>query len=455
MITLIAVSVLGLLCLVLEILGWRKILVPVTVVLLSALLGVVLFELYSGQPLAGNSPYDMIRVTPVSLGFSALFILLTILLLIMSPRFYENQLVKIADYVAIKVFLLAGAIAMIMFGNLAMFFLGLEVLSVAGYILASSSPRDLRSNEAGMKYFIMGAFASSFTLLGITLIYGATGSFDAFDISAFALTSPGSIWFQSGMVLMGVGLFFKASIVPFHFWAPDVYEGSPTLTTALMSTLVRVAAIAALYKMLVIFIPAMTVPFQHLLVVLAILTLTVGNVTALRQKNVKRMMAYSGISHTGFMMMAFLHPDTSFSTILYYAAAYSLAGVAAFAVILSVCRGKTDEDISHFYGLARKQPVLAFIFSCALLSMGGLPVFAGFLAKLFVFQQSGNLLLIIFGIINTVIAVYYYVRVINGMYTKERESEEIVTAPVEYLAVGVVAMALNVLLGIFPSVIMG
>ncbi len=453
MITLIAVSVTGILCLVLEILGWRKILVPVAVVLLAAILGTVLFEVYSGQPFAGDSPYDMIQVTNTSLGFSALFILLTIFLLVMSPRFYEKQLVKIADYVAIKVFLLAGAIAMVSFGNLAMFFLGLEVLSVAGYVLASSNPRDLRSNEAGMKYFIMGAFASSFTLLGITLLYGATGSFNASDIFAYAAAGADSIWFMAGMALTGVGLFFKASIVPFHFWAPDVYEGSPTLATALMSTLVRVAAVAALYKMLMVFLPALSLPFQNLLVVLSILTMTVGNVTALRQKNVKRMMAYSGISHTGFMMMAFLHPDASFSTILYYASAYSLAGIAAFAVILSVCRKKTDEDISHFYGLARKQPVLAFLLSCAMLSMGGLPLFAGFLAKLFVFQQSGNLWLIIFGIINTVIAVYYYVRVINVMYTKESESPEHVSAPMEYLAPGILAIALNVLLGVFPSII--
>ncbi len=452
---LIAVSGLGVLCLLLEVSNGRKLLVPIILALLTVILGMEVVEAYTQQSLFAIDPYHMIVETAYTRGFSILFVLLTILLLMMSPRFYENQAVKIADYVAIKIFILAGAIAMVSFGNLVMFFIGLEVLSVGGYVLASSSPRDLKSNEAGMKYFIMGAFASSFTLMGITLLYGATGSFDVQTISLYAF-SPGSIWFFAGIVLLSVGLFFKASVVPFHFWAPDVYEGSPALVAAMMSTLIRVAAIAALYRMFIFLSPAFDIHFQTVVIVLSILTMTVGNISALRQRNFKRMMAYSGISHTGFMIMALSYPDASSGPVLlYYSIAYSLAGIAAFSVILSVCREKENEDISHFYGLARQKPVLALLLSCAMLSMGGLPVFAGFLAKLFVFQQSNNLLLIIFGIINTVIAIYYYVRVINVIYIKENKSGEIVTAPVEYLIAGVVAIVLNVLLGIFPAIVMG
>jgi NADH:ubiquinone oxidoreductase subunit 2 (chain N) len=358
--TLITVSGLGILCLLLEVMNLRKVLIPVVLIVLFAILGMTWIETYS-QKFLFTDPWNMIADTAYSCKFSMLFILLTIFLVTMSRWFYENQSTKITDYIAIKIFLLAGAIAMVSFGNLAMFFLGLEVLSIAGYILASSNPRDRKSNEAGIKYFIMGAFASSFTLLGITLVYGAVGSFTIEAISSYASGSE-SVLFSAGMTLMAIGLFFKASIVPFHFWAPDVYEGSPAIVTAMMSTLVRVASVAALYKMFVIFAPAVSSHFQWVLVVLSILTMTIGNITALRQRNIKRMMAYSSISHTGFMMMALLALHTSSNTIFYYAAAYSLANVAAFSVILAVCRDKKDESVSHFSGLFHRKPVLAFLF---------------------------------------------------------------------------------------------
>lgn len=453
--TLITISGLGILCLLLEVMNLRKALIPVVLILLFAILGMTWIESYSQEFFFMNDSWNMIIDSAYSRKFSILFILLTIFLITMSHRFYENQSTKITDYISIKIFLLAGAIAMVSFGNLAMFFLGLEVLSMAGYVLASSNPQSKESNEAGMKYFIMGAFASSFTLLGITLIYGAVGSFDIGAISDYA-SGSGSVFFSVGMILMAVGLFFKASIVPFHFWAPDVYEGSPVLVTAVMSTLVRVASVAAVYKMFMVFAPAVSSHFQWVLIVLSILTMTIGNVTALRQRNIKRIMAYSSISHTGFMMMTLLAPDdTSSDTILYYAVAYSLANVAAFSVILSVCRSKGDEDISHFSGLAHQNPVLAVLLSCALLSLGGLPVFAGFFAKFLVFKQAiGFLILPILGIINTTIAIYYYVRIINLLLRKDSTVGKTVTVPFEYLMVGIVAIVLNVLLGIFPSLIM-
>ncbi len=456
--TLIAVSGLGIFCLLLEILNLRKILVPVVLVLLVAILGMVCAELYIQKSFLSFDSHQMIADTSFSRQFSILYIILAIFIVAMCPRFYEDQMVKIADYVSIKIFLLAGAIAMVSFGNMALFFIGLEVLSVSVYILASSRPRDLKSNEAGMKYFIMGAFASSFTLLGITLIYGATGSFNISVISAYT-SAPDSVWFLTGMALMTVGLFFKASIVPFHFWAPDVYEGSPTLSTAMMSTLVRVASIGALYKIFAILAVGMTVPFENLVLIASILTMSVGNITAIRQRNIKRMMAYSGISHTGFMIMTLLALNTAANTVLYYAAAYSLAGIAAFSVILSVCRGKKDEDISHFYGLGRKKPLLAVIMSCAMFSMGGLPVFAGFFAKFFAFEQmiaANHLILVVFGVINAIIAIFYYVRVVNVMFTKENESNEpLAPTPIEYTIVGILATLMIILLGIFPSVVIG
>lgn len=453
--TLIAVSGLGIICLLLEILNLRKALIPVVLLGLVGILGLTITEFYLGDSFIDSDRYNMIVSTPYAKGFSILFIVLTIFIILMSPQFYKEKAEKLADYIALKIFLLAGAVAMVSFGNLAMFFIGIEVLSIAGYVLAASSPRNLKSNEAGMKYFIMGAFASSFILLGIALVYGAVGSFDTSIITS---SSNLPFWFNVGFLMITVGLLFKASVAPFHFWAPDVYEGSPALVTALMSTLVKVAAIAALAKIVMIMMVGMTPSYQIVIIILSILSMTIGNITALRQKNIKRMMAYSGISHAGFMIMDLLSNGGPGNGVLYYAAAYSLAGIAAFAVIISVCAGKDNEDISNFYGLAKRQPVLAFALASALLSLGGIPIFAGFFAKFFIFNEmlkAGNLTLVIFGIINSIIAIYYYFGVVNVMFTKESVTKEPLRIEPEYKVVAVAAIVLNILLGVFPSIIMG
>lgn len=458
--TLIAVSGLGIVCLLLEILNLRKILVPVTLLALLGILGMTVAEFYSGESFFYADSYNMIVSTSYSRGFSILFITLATLIIAMSPEFYKNKMEKIADYVSLKIFLLAGAIAMVSFGNLSMFFIGIEVLSIAAYVLASSNPTRVSSNEAGMKYFIMGAFASSFILFGIALVYGAIGSFDIETIVQVSTLEGANlpIWFNMGFIMILVGLLFKASVVPFHFWAPDVYEGSPTLVTALMSTLVKVAAIAALYKVVVLFGVAMTPAVQITIVVFSILSLTVGNITALNQKSLKRMMAYSGISHAGFMIMDLLSTSTNATnSLLYYAAAYSLAGIAAFAVILAVSEGKGHENIENLHGLARRNPLMAGIMTCALVSLGGIPIFAGFFAKLFMFTQmidAGYLILVIFGIINSIIAIFYYFGAANVMFTKEPSSETALKVPVRYVLVASIAIILNLILGIYPSIIM-
>lgn len=458
--TLIAVSGLGIVCLLLEILNLRKILVSVTLLALLGILGMTVAEFYSGESFFYADSYNMIVSTSYSRGFSVLFITLATLIIAMSPEFYKNKMEKIADYVSLKIFLLAGAIAMVSFGNLSMFFIGIEVLSIAAYVLASSNPTRVSSNEAGMKYFIMGAFASSFILFGIALVYGAIGSFDIETIVQVSTLEGANlpIWFNMGFIMILVGLLFKASVVPFHFWAPDVYEGSPTLVTALMSTLVKVAAIAALYKVVVLFGVAMTPAVQITIVVFSILSLTVGNITALNQKSLKRMMAYSGISHAGFMIMDLLSTSTNATnSLLYYAAAYSLAGIAAFAVIMAVSEGKGHENIENLHGLARRNPLMAGILTCALVSLGGIPVFAGFFAKLFMFTQmidAGYLILVIFGIINSIIAIFYYFGAANVMFTKEPSSETALKVPVRYVLVASIAIILNLILGIYPSIIM-
>lgn len=457
--TLITISGLGIISLLLEILNLRKILVPVVLVGLAAILGLTVTEFYLGESLVGTDKYNMVAASGFSQGFSILFIILSILIIAMSPKFYQEKVEKIADYVSLKIFMLAGAVAMVSFGNFAMFFIGLEVLSIAAYALAASEPNKVKSNEAGTKYFIMGAFASSFVLFGLALVYGAIGSFDIATITIASTAQAGNlpIWFSIGFLMIATGMMFKASIVPFHFWAPDVYEGSPTLVTAVMSTLVKVAAIGAFYKILVVLSAGITPLFQAMLVVLCVLTLCVGNITAIKQTNIKRMLAYSGISHAGFMMMALIALDSP-NTALYYAAAYSFAGIAAFAVILGVCHAKEDEAMTNFFGLLKRQPLLAAILTGALLSLGGIPIFSGFFAKFFVFNQMlqiGHIAVVIFGIINSVIAVYYYLGVVNIMVTKESTETDKLIVPIEYKIVAVIAISFNIILGIFPSLVMG
>lgn len=450
--TLIAIIGLGVFCLLFEILNLRKAIIPVTIV---GLLGVLAIN-YSEFGLTESYYNNMISVSKYSTSFSSLFIVLTIFLVALSHNFYEDHQTKISDFVSIKIFLLAGAVAMVSFGNLAMFFLGIEVLSIALYVLAASDRMKIKSNEAGMKYFLMGSFASGIILFGICLIYGAMGSFDVIEISELSQSAELPIWFPIGIVLLTVGMLFKVAAVPFHFWAPDVYEGSPALTTALMSTLAKVVAIATLYKLLTILNAELSESYVIVIVIVSMLSMTVGNIMALRQVNVKRMLAYSGISHAGFMLMTLLTLATSAGTLLYYTTAYALAGIAAFSVILYVCKNRDNEDITNFHGLGKTNPLLAAILTASLLSMAGIPIFAGFFAKLFLFNQvlqAGYLALVIVAVINSIISVGYYFKLILAMYTKE-PNETRTGTPVVIYAVAIISIVLNIIIGLFPSLVL-
>ena len=450
--TLIAITGLGILCLLFEILNLRKAIVPFTVLGLLGVLGITYSEFNHPE----NYYNNMIVVSEFSAVFSGLFIILTIFIVALAHDFYENHQSKISDFIAIKIFMLSGAIAMVSFGNLAMFFLGIEVLSISLYILAASNRMNLNSNEAGMKYFLMGSFASGIILFGICFIYGAMGTFDVAEITEWSRSAELPLWFPIGISLVTIGMFFKIAAVPFHFWAPDVYEGSPSLTTGTMSTLVKVVAIATMYKLLIAMNADLSEAYINIIIVISIASMTVGNIMALKQTNVKRMLAFSGISHAGFMLMTLLNISQSASNLLYYTSAYSLAGIAAFAVILYVCKNKDNEEIANFNGLGKTNPLMAAILTAALLSMAGIPIFAGFFAKLFLFSQTieaGYLVVVIAGVINSIISVGYYFKLILAMYTKE-PNEESTKPPFVFYAVAVIAIVLNIALGLFPSVVL-
>lgn len=453
MYTLIAIAGLGLICLIAEIFNLRKAIVPVTILGLLGTLALTYSDFGHQQSYFNN----MVLTNNYSAAFTSLFIILAIFLIALTPDFHKEHKPKISDFVAIKLFLLAGAVAMVSFGNLAMFFLGIEILSIALYVLAASQPKNLKSNEAGMKYFLMGAFASGFILFGIALIYGATGSFDTTIIYTKVLENvPMPAWYFIGIVMMSIGLLFKIAAVPFHFWAPDVYEGSPALTTATMSTLTKVAAIAAFFKLMVSL--NMTVPGTYITIIsiISILSMTVGNLTALMQTNVKRMLAFSGISHAGFMLMVFFNPTSTAGALLYYAGAYAFAGIAAFAVVLAVCGDKGNEDIFNFNGLGKRNPLLAAVLTCSLLSMAGIPIFSGFFAKFFLFNEvmgTNHIAIIIIAVLNSIVSVGYYFKLILAMYTKEDLGEK-QPVPVMYTIVAVLAIVLNVAMGLYPKFVM-
>ena len=449
--TLIAIIGLGVLCLLFEIMNFRKAIIPITIIGLLAILGLTVSEFNSPATYYNN----MIIVNKFSVAFSSLFIVLTIFLVALSHNFYENHQSKISDYIAIKIFLLSGAVAMVSFGNLSMFFLGIEVLSISLYILAASDRTSIKSNEAGLKYFLMGSFASGILLFGICLIYGAMGTFDITEISELSQSAELPSWFFIGIILLTIGMLFKIAAVPFHFWAPDVYAGSPALTTATMSTLAKVVAMATLYKLLTAMNVEITYGFQIVIVVISIASMTVGNIMALKQTNVKRMLAFSGISHAGFMLMVLLSATTAAGSLLYYASAYGLAGIASFSVLLYVCKNKGNEEISNFNGLGKSNPILAAVLTASLLSMAGIPIFAGFFAKFMLFIQTiqaGYLIVVIAAVINSIISVGYYFKLILAMYTKEPE-EATAKTPFVFYAVAVIAIVLNIIIGLFPSLI--
>ena len=450
--TLIAIIGLGVLCLLFEIMNFRKAIIPITIIGLLAILGLTVSEFNSPATYYNN----MIIVNKFSVAFSSLFIVLTIFLVALSHNFYENHQSKISDYIAIKIFLLSGAVAMVSFGNLSMFFLGIEVLSISLYVLAASDRTSIKSNEAGLKYFLMGSFASGILLFGICLIYGAMGTFDITEISELSRSAELPSWFFIGIVLLTIGMLFKIAAVPFHFWAPDVYEGSPALTTATMSTLAKVVAMATLYKLLTAMNADLSYRFQIVIVVISIASMTVGNIMALKQTNVKRMLAFSGISHAGFMLMVLLSATTSAGSLLYYTTAYALAGIAAFSVILFVCKNKDNEEILNFNGLGKTNPILAAVLTASLLSMAGIPIFAGFFAKFILFTQTiqaGYLVVVIAAVINSIISVGYYFKLILAMYTKD-PIEAPTKTPFVFYAVAVIAIVLNFIIGIFPSLLL-
>jgi NADH-quinone oxidoreductase subunit N len=454
--TIIVISVLPIALLYLGLYKMQKALLPVTIVGLLVALGLAVSQWndaavpqYSGMLLFNN----------FSIAFSAVAIISTILILLLSKGYFERISSHIAEYYAIILFSLAGIVVMVSYYNLSMLFIGIEIMSVSLYILAGIKKNDFASNEAALKYFLMGAFSTGFLLFGFTLIYGSTGSFGLENIQRWVLDhSTLSPMLCTGIILVIVGLCFKVGVAPFHFWTPDVYEGSPSLITAYMSTVAKTASFAAFLRLFATCFPVVSNIWEPALIVIAIVTLFVGNITALYQQSFKRMLAYSSISHAGYLLFAILALGAgSANTIFTYASAYSVASIIAFGALILIQQETNSDSFDSFNGLGKKNPFLALTLTIAMLSLAGIPLTAGFIGKFFAFNMvmgKYHIALLIVAVINAIISIFYYFRVIVAMYFRNAEREQIAVPSYYLFVLGFAALA-TVVIGVYPALISG
>jgi NADH-quinone oxidoreductase subunit N len=452
MYSIIALTVSGMIAMFLGFLKDRRVLMPLTILFLLITLGINVFDWNHPATYIGH----MMRTDNFSVGFSGIIILTTLLIIPLSQKYIRNNDIHLAEYYALLLFAVVGAIMMVSYLNLIMLFVGLEILSISMYVLAGSEKRNLKSNEAALKYFLMGSFATGILLFGIALVYGVTGQFNIDTIGRVISQSgqPSAILII-GMLLILIGMLFKVSAAPFHFWTPDVYEGTPTVFTTFMATVVKTAGFAALYRLLSTAFAGAYDDWWIVLAGMAILTLAIGNITAVYQQSAKRMLAYSSISHAGYLLIALTAASAgSQKAILFYSLAYSVASIGAFGVLLAVADAKGSDNFDAFNGLGKTNPSLALVMTVCSLSLAGIPLTAGFFGKFFVFYaalQQNLTWMLIPAILMTAVGVYYYFRIIIAMYLKEGEGEEINLAPAFQLVL-VIATVATLTLGIVPGV---
>ena len=401
---------------------------------------------------------EMLNVNSFSLSFLAVVFACTLLYFLLNGRDVEKVGEHVGEYFALIFFVLCGVSIVATYNTLLLLFLGIEIMSIPLYILTGSDKRNLKSNEASLKYFLMGAFSTGILLMGIAFIYGGNpnGSFFINNIQLGEGPMPAMI--AVGLVFLVIALSFKVSAAPFHFWTPDVYDGAPTVFTSFMSTIVKVAGFFAFVRLFENSFGRVQGQWINLIVFITVLTLLIGNITAVFQQSVKRMLAYSSIAQAGFMMLAvFALNDRAKEGLLLYAAAYSIATIGIFAVLIKM----KDYTIEGFNGLGKTNPIPAFCTTVFLLSLTGIPLTAGFQSKFFMLmaaaEVTGKFWLIIVAVIFAAISAYYYFRIIQAIYFKDAtenviEENDITPA---FKIVLFVAAALIIAIGIYPELLVG
>lgn len=417
------------------------------------LLGVNIWELTTISADAPQTYFNnMIRVEHYSQWFNTLMTGCSLLYVLLMGREIQKVGSHVAEYFALIFFILCGLYLLSTYNNMLMLFIGIEILSIPQYILAGSDKKNLKSSEASLKYFLMGAFSTGILLMGITLLYGACRSFNIMEMVSVLHSDMLNPLALAGIMFIMVAFSFKVSAAPMHMWTPDVYDGAPTPFTAYMATVLKAGAFFAFLRLFQVAFNNLSAHWTMILAIITAATLLVGNVTAVFQQSVKRMLAYSSIAQAGFMLFAILAVNAiAWQGIIIYAAAYSVATIGVFSVLVKL----KDYTYDGFNGLAQKEPLLAFVTSVFLFSLAGIPLTGGFMAKYYVLLavvQQGHLMwLVIFALLMAAISVYYYFRVIIAMYFKPGTPEIVspVTATDRILLVATCVLVL--LLGIFPQ----
>ncbi len=408
---------------------------------------------------SGLAFYGSIALDGFSAYFELAILLAAGLTVLMSLEYVGELHLPAAEYYALILFATLGMMLLAAAGDLIVIFLGLETMSIAVYVLAGFRRADPRSSEASLKYFMLGAFSTGFLLYGIALVYGATGTI-RLDRIEQALSGPiaGSPILLLGLGMMLIGFGFKVAAVPFHMWTPDVYEGAPTPITAFMAVGVKLAAFAGFLRIFVVHLGPVAAQWTWVLWAIAALTMTAGNVIALVQSNIKRMLAYSAIAHAGYLLVGMTAADSAAGgAILYYLLGYAFTNLGAFAVVAALeTRGAPHDQVSDYRGLATRHPMLAAAMALCLLSLTGVPPLAGFVGKFYLFAAAlnrGLLGLVIIAVINSVISAYYYISVIVAMYMEEGGAEEIVRMGARPALIATVAIAVAgvIAIGLYPQ----
>jgi NADH-quinone oxidoreductase subunit N len=409
---------------------------------------------------AGPAFGGMLMVDGFATFFRVLVLVVGILTILPSYRFLARQDAETSEYHALLLFSITGQCLMAAANDLIVVFIGLEISSIASYVLAGYFRDDKRSNEAALKYFLLGSFATAFFLYGVALIYGCTGSVNLTAVRAVISgpNAPSPVFIGVAAALMFVGLGFKVSAAPFQIWAPDVYQGAPTPVAAFLSAGPKVAAFAVFLRIFMSALGPIGSGWEPLVWFSALLSMTIGNFAALLQSNIKRMLAYSSIAHAGYVMVALTaRSQVGTAAAMFYLAAYALMNIGAFSAVSHISgRGERYQNIEDFAGLGQKQPLTAAMLSIFLLSLIGVPLTGGFFGKFYIFKaalESHLVWLTVLGLLNSAVAAYYYLRILVMMYMHEPGEA---TASLEPLSPGLRAALIlpalgTLFLGIFPT----
>jgi len=411
-----------------------------------------------GHTLFQINTYGMLAFSRFGYLFNSIAIGSTLIYVLITGKEIEKYGRYTAEYFTLIFFVLCGIALLSSYSNMLTLFLGIEIMSIPLYILTGSDKRNMKSNEAALKYFLMGSFSTGLMLMGIALTYGGTGTFNLAVTRTLPNLYLGTASFLEilGLLLLMVSMAFKVSAAPFHFWTPDVYDGAPSVFTSFMATIIKAAGFIAFIKLFDARMQATekAIDWKLLMSLIIVATLLVGNITAVFQQSVKRMLAYSSIAQAGFMLFSLMSlNDTAHEGLILYSVAYSLATIGIFAVLVKM----KDFTFEGYNGLAKTQPVLAATNSIFLLSLAGIPLTGGFFAKYLmlaaVIKTGTYLWLVIVGVLFAAVSVYYYFRVIQAMYFKEGNPEtEAITPSFKWGLIAVAAIV--ILLGIFPTIIL-